>query len=119
MEFINDAHEDFVRIKFSHVTQDTYHLALVYTLGLCAETRNHWDSLYNEETRSINWDSINQGWQTSGTLQITRLAFNLFCDTTPSEDIDDCDKYSVSNIFCSEYAPYFVEAVKMRYINYF
>ena len=64
---------------------------------------------------------------TSGSVKVTRLAFQLFTDTTPTartyneaksrvvEDFDECKRYRVSDIFCCGYAPYFVEAVTLRY----
>ena len=66
----------------------------------------------------------------SGSVRITRLAFQLFTDSTPTAieyDKDDnpqysfkeCQLYSVSDTFCCSYAPFFVEAVKLRYPDYF
>jgi hypothetical protein len=74
-------------------------------------------------------ESINDGFQTGTSVKVTRLAFNLFNDGTPTAlslyqkgDIesayDECQKYSVSDIFCCSYAPYFVEAIKLRYPEY-
>ncbi|MCL2222727.1 MAG: DUF6075 family protein [Oscillospiraceae bacterium] len=70
-------------------------------------------------------ESINAGWQTSGSMRVTRLAFNLFTDNTVTADLDDrkdydeCRQYSVSDIFCCEYAPYFVAAIRIRYSEFF
>jgi hypothetical protein len=90
-------------------------------LGISPDTRRNFDSLYDAENRSISLKEIHAGWQTSGSLKVTRLAFNLFTDKTPTAydggtpDIDECRRYSVSDIFCCGYAPYFVEAIKLRY----
>ena len=55
-----------------------------------------------------------------------RIAFNLYCDGTPStydyEDVDEQIRetrlYSVSDLFCTEDAPYFWQAIKIRYLEY-
>jgi len=67
-------------------------------------------------------DAINAGWQTSGSMRVTRLAFNLFTDCAATAysdddypDVVELKYYSVSDIFCCEYAPYFIEAIKLRY----
>ena len=66
--------------------------------------------------------------------KVTRLAFNLFTDGTPTAyrfdennrdlPVNDDDRreaalFSVSDIFCCEYAAYFFEAIKLRYPEYF
>ena len=70
-------------------------------------------------------ESLHSEWQTGGSLKVTRLAFQLFTDGTPSAflcldkpDIVECKRYSVSDIFCCGYAPFFVEAIKLRYPEY-
>jgi len=63
----------------------------------------------------------NKGWQTSGSVRVVRLAFNLYTDGTPSvnnykrkdEQIDECRRYSVSDIFCCGYAMYFWQGIKL------
>ena len=67
-----------------------------------------------------------QDWQTSGSIRIVRLAFCLYCEGTPSvndmEDVNsklaECREYTVGQIFCCEYAKYFLEAIKLRYPEY-
>ena len=48
------------------------------------------------------------------------MAFNLFCNGTPSaydlegeEKVRECQRYTVEDLFCCEYAVYFLEAVKV------
>ena len=104
--------------------------ALIYTVGISEDTRSRWSSFYDEKERTIKPEVINSGWQTSGSVRITRLAFQVFTDSTPTAieyDKDDnpqysfkeCQLYSVSDTFCCSYAPFFVEAVKLRYPDYF
>ncbi len=54
------------------------------------------------------------------------MAFNLYNNGTPSvydyEDdeskLNECRQYTVEDIFCCGYAPYFWEAIKVRYPEY-
>jgi len=120
MIFISDDHRVFYEQHTG--SADIYTKALIYTLGICADTRRHFGSLYDPEERSIKPEAIHAAWQTGGSAKATRLAFQLFTDGTPTAfidpenpDIEECRLYSVSDIFCCEFAPYFVEAIKIRY----
>lgn len=127
MIFRNDAHRAFYNTEIANVKNDCYHRALVYTIGITDDTRRHWGQMYNKKERAIIKDSINAAWQTGGSVKATRLAFQLFTDRPATaiaydasndkaiEDFEECAKYSVSDIFCCELAPYFVEAIKVRY----
>lgn len=130
MIFKDDTHRDFYNTKTAELKSDCYLKALIYTLGMCGETRRGFDSIYNAGEHTINPDIITAGWQTGTSSKVTRLAFQLFTDGTPTafssgehgqrtEDISECQRYSVSDIFCCEFAPYFVEAIKIRYPEYF
>lgn len=74
----------------------------------------------------IKTECLHQGWQTSGSVRVVRLAFNLYTDGTPSvedyesrdEQISKCKEYSVSDIFCCGYAMYFWQGIKLRYPEY-
>ena len=55
------------------------------------------------------------GWQTSGTVRVCRLAFNLWNGYT---DPEHSNAYSPEDLFCCEFAPYFMEGVKIRYPKY-
>ena len=72
------------------------------------------------------WNSLYDGWITSGSAEVVRMAFNLYNNGTPSvydyEDMEDqlkeCKQYTVEDLFCCGYARYFWEAVKLRYPEY-
>jgi hypothetical protein len=123
-KFIDDDHRRFYAEQTVALTNDAYHRALIYTLGLCRDTRCRFYELYDAQGQSINPAAVREAWQTPGSLRATRLAFNLFNDGVPSAyqndmpDFDECRQYSVSDIFCSEYAPFFFEAVRIRYPEY-
>lgn len=129
MIFYNEIHKDFYESK---AKGDPYFDAMVYCLGLMGETRIRFSQIYDERTKTINPDVIHEGWQTGGTLKITRMAFNLFTDGEPTarrykdddtlivdeKALQECGRYSVSDIFCCGFAPYFVQAIQIRYPEY-
>ena len=61
-----------------------------------------------------------------GLPAIIAQAFNLYCNATPSvndytdaeEQINECRQYSVEELFCCAYAPYFWQAIQIRYPEY-
>lgn len=129
MLFADEEHYQFYLEKTERLQPDCYLRALIYTVGICPDTRYRWTRLYDERTRCIEPEQVNEPWQTDGSSKVTRLAFQLFTDGTPSaltdtennrekEDFAECQRYSVSDVFCCEYAPYFMEAVKIRYPEY-
>uniref|UniRef100_UPI0040578068 DUF6075 family protein n=1 Tax=Acetatifactor sp. TaxID=1872090 RepID=UPI0040578068 len=105
---------------------DSYHLALLYCLGIDESTRVHINNIYNFKTGSIKIDCLQEGWQTSGSVRVVRLAFNLYTNITPSvydlndtdEQLKECGRYAVEEIFCCSYAKYFWQAVQLRYPEY-
>lgn len=125
MVFKDKLHEEFYKtnIMRTNSSSDPYRKALFYTLGLTDETRNNINTIYNFKERCIEIDGLNSGWQTGTTKKVTRLAFNLY-----NGMVHDCDAdfeinkvsqyYSVDEIFCCSLAPYFFEAIKLRYPEY-
>lgn len=125
--FKDKEHEKFYYLYLSKCrTQDVYHQALIYCLGISADTRNNIKQIFNINTDCINTDCLREGWITSGSAKVVRLAFNLYCNSAPSvfehddveEQIDEYRYYTVEDIFCCGYAPYFWEAVRLRYPEY-
>ena len=106
--------------------QDVYHQALVYCLGIDRDTRNNVDKIYNFKTGCVKTECLQEGWQTSGSLRMVRMAFNLYCNGTPSvgdyeaeeDQLKECQCYTVEDLFCCGYARYFWEAIKIRYPEY-
>ena len=67
--------------------------------------------------------ALEKGWQTGGTARIVRMAFNLWngwCYESEEEAQDGrmSEAFTPDNLFCCEFAPYFYEAVKLRYPEY-
>ena len=101
---ISDAHEKFYYEKLKEVRyQDVYHKALVYCLGISDDTRRNIYSIYDFKTGCVKTECLHEGWQTSGSVRVVRMAFNLYCNGTPSvfeyddaeEQVDECRRYTV------------------------
>ncbi len=105
--------------------QDVYHKALIYCLGISRDTRLNAKRIFDFDKGSVKTECLEEEWITSGSARVIRLAFNLFCNSTPSvyafegdEKVKECQRYTVEDLFCCEYAVYFLEAVKVRYPEY-
>lgn len=127
--FKNREHEKFYREYLPQCRyQDVYHNALIYCLGIDSDTRDHVKRIYDFKTGNVKPECLREGWQTSGSAKIVRMAFNLYCNGTPSlYNYDDSDTdgqlreiqcYTVEDLFCCGYARYFWEAIKIRYPEY-
>ena len=83
--FKNKEHEKFYYTYLPKCRyQDVYHKALVYCLGIDRDTRENAEQIYDFKTGYVKTECLHEGWQTSGSVRIIRLAFNLYCDGTPS-----------------------------------
>lgn len=127
IRFISEDHEKFYYEKLREVPyQDEYHEALLYCLGINRDTRKNIDHIYDFETGCVKPECLQEGWQTSGSMKVVRMAFNLYCNGTPSvsEDKDiegqlhECRQYTVEELFCCAYAPFFWQAIQIRYPEY-
>ena len=103
-----------------------YHKALCYCLGINDDTRRNANRIYDFKTGCVKTECLHEGWQTSGSVKVVRMAFNLYCNGTPSvddckdaeEQINECRQYTVEELFCCAYAPYFWQAIQIRYPEY-
>ena len=124
--FKDREHEIFYRNFLQNCkSKDVYHKALAYCLGINGDTRRNVERIYDFEDDFIKTECLGEGWITSGSARVVRMAFNLFCNGTPSayalegeEKVKECRRYTVEDLFCCEYAVYFWEAVKVRYPEY-
>lgn len=127
IQFCSDAHKQFFSRYLSKCRyQDRYHMALIYCLGINQDTRTHVEQIYDFKTGYVKTECLRQGWQTSGSRRIIRMAYNLYNNGTPSvldyekpeEQLTECGQYTVEELFCCDYAPYFWQALKIRYPEY-
>ena len=125
--FISEAHEKFYYEQLNRVRyQDVYHKALCYCLGISDDTRRNINSIYDFKSGCVKPECLHEGWQTSGSMKGVRMAFNLYCNSTPSvddykdaeEQLNECNRYTVENLFCCAYAPFFWQAIQIRYPEY-
>lgn len=125
--FRNKEHKDFYFMYLKKCRyQDVYHRALVYCLGIDRDTRSHVDRVYDFHSGCVKTECLREGWMTSGNRKIIYLAFNLYCNGTPSvsdykkkdDQIRECRCYTVEDLFCCGYASYFWEAIRIRYPEY-
>ena len=125
--FKNEAHKLFYETALTKCReQDCYHKALVYYLGLEEDTRECIGSIYDFRTGCVKTECLHEGWITSGSAKIIRMAFYLYCNDAPSvndydnaeEKVEEYKKYSVEDIFSCGYARYFWQAILLRYPEY-
>lgn len=115
IKFSDTGHREFFLSMQDKVQLwDCYHKALFYVLGICPDCRKNISRLYDFKEDCIKSEGLLDGWQTSGSITICRLAFNLWNDYTG----EDAGNFTVSNIFCSEYALYMWQGIKLRYPEY-
>ena len=121
-----------------------YHKALCYCLGISDDTRRNINSIYDFKTGCVKTECLHEGWQTSGSMKVVRMAFNLYCNGAPSVDdytktegqtnitelmlndfiekvvihVNECRQYTVEDLFCCAYAPFFWQAIQIRYPEY-
>jgi len=129
IKFMSERHkQNFFNIlgkMGKNAEKDPYHLSVAYLFALDEDCYRHIGELFNFKERVIKPDGLFSPWQTSTSLKTCRLAFNLwnsFSSDPPHNGEEEYDKnsyrYSVDFIFCCCLAPYYWEAVKIRYPEY-
>lgn len=127
--FADDTHwQCFTSIINQMQQSDVYHMSMAYLLSLDTVTRQHVSEIFDFEEDCIKPDALQKPWQTGTSRKTTRLAFNLWngcCsdgETYTDEDGYTADlpsgEYGVDAIFCCSYAPYYWEAIKIRFPEY-
>lgn len=129
LKFYDEEHKLFYMGKVAELEKlncnDNYYRALVYVLSISPETRKNFRQIFNMKDGEINIDILQENiWLENDSKKIIRLAFNLFngCiyDSLKSaEDKEASLNYGINTIFASKYAKYFVEAIKIKYPDYF
>ena len=110
--------------KFS--APDSADKALCYCINLMQSTRSHVTEIFDFEQKCLKTECLKAGWQTSSSEKAIRMAFNLFSGEIPTVDYEDkvdnqlkeCQNYTVNELFYSSFAPYFWQAVQLRYPEY-
>lgn len=103
--------------------------ALAYLFALDTVCFEHIRDLYDFSDNRIMLSGLDKGWHTGTSRRTTRLAFNLYngwCTDGETyigsdgfEEMLPSGYYSPVNLFCCEYAEYYVEAIKIRFPEFF
>lgn len=118
MKFIDELHKNFFEkaLQADGTGNDPERRTLFFALGLTSDTRLHiWD-LYDFRAREIKLEGLNASWQTSGTRDVTRFAFNLYSNFQ-GEDVpgEDPAFYTPYALFGGPFTEYMLEAIKVRF----
>lgn len=129
IEFYNDEHFDkylIVRELMGGSDRDPYRAAVAYLIALDRVLYEHMRDIFDFDEGVIKLEVLNKGWQTGTSMKTTRLAFNLwngcyddgetYIDKDGYETELPSSCYSPEQIFnCAEYAPYYWQAIKLRF----
>lgn len=129
MIFYDEEHEDkFTKLCKKMPYLDGYHLSLAYLLTLDNVLRDHIGALYDVKKDEIVFEGLNKPFQTSASSKTTRLAFNLWNGSVYESDDPETyinkageksyvpsKYYAPDTIFNCTYAPYYMEALKLRF----
>ena len=116
IQFRSAAHRDFFLEMMSQCRVNVcYHRAFFYVMGIAPETRANIRQMFDFKDDLIIPEGMHGGWQTSGTVKVCYLAFNLW-NNYVEEGREK--SFTPEDLFCCEFAPYFMEGIKVRYPEY-
>ncbi len=116
IQFASKEHKAFYNeMLITTRNDDSFHKAFFYAMGISAETRRNICTLFDFKDDCIKPEGISSAWQTGSTRRLCRLAFNLWNGWTE----EGKEQYSAPyQLFDCGYAPYFFEAIRLRYPEY-
>ena len=117
MRFQDGAHEKRYYELLSRMAYvDCYHKAVAYLMALRIMRP---DDIFDFAEDVILHDGLHEPWQTHSSRSATRLAFNLWNSCMVDDERVDAPispLYSIDYIFSNdEWAPYFHEAINIRF----
>ena len=116
IRFSSKEHEKFFYQMLAKCGKhDSYYSSFFYCVGISKDTRNHVDRMFDFKERLIKPEALHEGWQTGGSARLTRLAFNLWNGYVEKGEESLSTPYEM---FDCGYAPYFYEAIRMKYPEY-
>lgn len=121
MIFKDDIHQErYEQILARMNNDDPYHKAAAYLIALNDDIFRHAEDVFDFEDDSIRHEGLRCGWQTGTSSRTTRLIFSLWngcCQDHAAENPEETScYYTVDSIFCNtNFAPYFYEAVRIRF----
>ena len=105
-------------IKFTSKEHENFYKEMLQksgNSGISDTTRRNAGRIFDFEHDRIKPDGLHEGWQTGGTVRLSRLAFNLWNGYVELGEERMSTPYE---IFDCSYAPYFYEAIRLRYPEY-
>ncbi len=112
--FSGEEHKRFFIENLNKVrVKDSWHKALIYTLGITDDCRRHFNEIYDLESDRINFSSLHSGWVTGMDVRAMRLAFNLFTDNILEEGKEKL--YTATYLFDYGCVQYFLQAIALRF----
>ena len=127
IKFKDNKHKSFFAecIKDANVKDnDTYRRAFFYFMGILPDTRTHIKRIWDFKTDCPQAAAFSEPWQTSGTIKMCRLAFNLYNgyhhvgDNWDALAPDTNGDFTPYELFATSDAFYMLEAIKIRYPEY-
>lgn len=126
--FYDDEHENyffgFLKMFEQHCKKlDIYRYSAAYLLALDTELRVHYSDVFDFKQQAIMPEgAFEHAWQTGTSRRTTHLMFNLwngYCaDGEPADTAKPSYYCSPEYIFCCGYAPYYWQAIKLRFPEY-
>lgn len=120
MKFADKEHKEFFeqQVIATHAQDDVYRKAMFYALGLTDTTRRHIEEIYDFKNRCPRFKIMCKAWQTSTSVQVIRLAFNLYNGYDGSGKSDPHGGYAPYDLFACGLMEYMFEAIRVRYPEY-
>lgn len=116
IRFASKEHEDFFFSMLKRTGKmDSYHNAFFYCIGISDTTRQNVERIFDFDNHRIKPEGVHEGWQTGGSVRLTRLAFNLWNGYAEKGKERMSTPYE---LFDCGYAPYFFEAIRLKYPEY-
>lgn len=125
LKFRDRTHEkDYRKFLERMKSRDCYHQAAAYLLALDEVLVDHADDVFDFDQDGAHVETaLQHGWQTGTSFKTTRLLLNLWngwCNDFVEDTGEDYASatYAVNEIFTCSYAPYYWEAIKLRFPEY-
>ena len=127
MLFMDYEHEVFFwkKAKELDILGDVERMSLVYLLSLSRNCRDRFERCYDVKNRCGRANVLEESWPTSTDRKAIRLGFNLFNWGAPTTEhmgdkrkIRELEFYLPTEIFSTTYAPYFWQAIQIRFPEY-
>lgn len=116
---VDENHEDaYIKLIHHMDNYDVYHKALAYLITADTVCREHISRIYDFDEGCIIHECLSEDWQTSTSIKTCRLAFNLYNGGLMWSPEEDRGLVTPAELFACSLAPYYWQAIKLRYPEY-